>query len=315
MYNVELYIEQCLLSCLKQNLSSSCYEIIIINDGSTDNSLKIAEHIACLYNNIKIYSQKNAGLSEARNTGLKYAVGKYIWFVDSDDRIRENCLKQLLEQCESESLDILALAASDVVDGNEVRRFHYSNCKVLSGRELLELGEIQHCVPFSIYRRSFFVQHKLQFYPGIFHEDSEFSPRAYYYANRVGFTNKIIYLVTINPNSITRTVNYKKSFDCLTVARSMHLFYVEEARSLEPFFNNYISLIINNSLANFLNPPVDKTALEKAKNQYIDMLYKNRLLFKYLRNSSKLKYRVEGVLFTMFPRRVITIYKFLQIFK
>ena len=164
MYNVELYIEQCLLSCLKQDIPDSDYEIIIINDGSLDSSLAIAENVANSVSNIHIVSQPNSGLSVARNTGVRHAKGKYLWFVDSDDRIRENCLKGLLEQCERDSLDLLAIAAANVIEGNEVRRFSYTNLSVVSGGEVLEKGCIQHCVPFTIYRRNFFLQYQLQQY-------------------------------------------------------------------------------------------------------------------------------------------------------
>ena len=96
VYNVEKYIEKCLLSCLKQDIPQSDYEIIVVNDGSPDSSLAIAERIAAAATNIIIVSQKNGGLSAARNTGLKIAKGDYIWFIDSDDTIKENCLKSIV---------------------------------------------------------------------------------------------------------------------------------------------------------------------------------------------------------------------------
>lgn len=99
VYNVENYVEHCITSCLKQNILISEYEIIIVNDGSTDNSLFIAEKTATGHPNIKIISQCNKGLSMARNKGLSLAQGDYIWFVDSDDYIEENCLKQIIETC------------------------------------------------------------------------------------------------------------------------------------------------------------------------------------------------------------------------
>ena len=106
MYNVELYIEKCLLSCLNQDLPASDYEIIVVNDGSPDSSLAIAERIASLYDNLTIVSQKNAGLSAARNKALSLAKGKYVWFVDSDDRIQENCLRYILDECYNNGLDL-----------------------------------------------------------------------------------------------------------------------------------------------------------------------------------------------------------------
>lgn len=315
MYNVELYIERCLLSCLKQDIPMSDYEIIVVNDGSPDGSLSIAERVSSTANNIRIVSQPNGGLSAARNTGVKYAKGDYLWFVDSDDCIREDCLKSLVEQCERDNLDMLAIAAANVIDGCEVRRFSYTNLSVVPGGEVLDRGGLKHCVPFTIYRREFFLQHQLQFYPRIFHEDSEFSPRAYYYAQRVGFTNEILYLVTINPNSITRTINYKKSFDCLKVALSAHDFLLNVAKGKHArYFHNHISMMINNAMANFLLPVDDDEKRHVAELEFTKELFANRCLIKHLLSSSIIKYRIEGVLFTLFPRYVVKIYRMLQIF-
>lgn len=315
MYNVELYIEQCLLSCLRQDIPSSDYEIIVVNDGSPDGSLDIAERIANTASNIHIVSQPNGGLSAARNTGVLHAKGTYLWFVDSDDCIRENCLKSLVEQCERECLDMLAIAAANVINGCEVRRFSYTDLSVISGGEVLDRGRMQHCVPFTIYRRAFFLQHNLKFYPGIFHEDSEFSPRSYYYAKRVGFSNEIVYLVTINPNSITRSVNYQKSFDYLKVAVSVHDFLLDVTKGeYATFFHNHIALMINNAMANLMRPSNDKQKQKIAIRNFSKELYANRYLLGHYRKASIMKYKIEGLLFMLLPRYCFKVYSFLQFF-
>lgn len=310
MYNVELYIEKCLYSCLKQDVSYSDYEIIVVNDGSLDGSLQIAERIASQAPNIHIISQENSGLSSARNTGLKYAKGEYVWFVDSDDCIRNNCLRNIYNQCKHNGLDILAISAANIINGKEVRRFGYYFDGVISGNDVLVKGTLQHCVPFTIYRRTFLLDNDLKFYLGIFHEDSEFTPRAYYYAQKVGFTNEILYLVTINPNSITRTTNYKKSFDYLKVAQSIHEFQKNVPN--KKYFHYHISLMINNAMINLLNAAENNT-LSKEENirLFSRKLYKNRYLFKHLCKSSVLKYKIEGFLFTLFPHSCMKIYRFL----
>lgn len=308
VYNVEQYIERCLRSCLEQDIPQNEYEIIVVNDGSLDRSITIAEQIAATGTNITIISQENSGLSAARNKGLSLAKGEYIWFIDSDDAIKENCLKSIVEQCYSQDLDLLAICAANIIDNNIVRRFSYEDEKTKKGFDILTTGKIQHCAPFTIYKRKFLESNRLRFYTGIYHEDSEWSPRVYFLAKKVGFTNELLYFVTINPNSITRATNPQKGFDCLTVAYSVDNFYKTVAREkCSVFFHNHISLMINNALSNF-NTSVSKNIEDDFK----VTIYQKRQLFKHLCSSSILKYRIEGYLFRLFPKYVLCIYRLMQ---
>src|SRR5690606_23371492 len=87
IYNVQDYLKTCIDSLFNQDLLISDYEVIAVNDGSTDASLAILESLKKTYNSINIITQNNQGLSGARNTGIKHAIGTYILFVDSDDYI------------------------------------------------------------------------------------------------------------------------------------------------------------------------------------------------------------------------------------
>ncbi len=96
VYNTEKYVGECLDSCVDQDIPKNEYEIICVDDGSTDGSRKVLATYSEKYSNIHVYKQKNQGVSAARNGGISVAQGKYIWFVDSDDYIAVNCLKILL---------------------------------------------------------------------------------------------------------------------------------------------------------------------------------------------------------------------------
>ena len=100
VYNLEGYISETLDSCLEQNIPHSDYEIICINDGSTDNSESVILGYAERYPNIRLFTQENAGVSAARNLGISLAEGRYIWFVDGDDIIVSNCLSEILSMLE-----------------------------------------------------------------------------------------------------------------------------------------------------------------------------------------------------------------------
>ncbi|MFZ1235844.1 MAG: glycosyltransferase [Prevotella sp.] len=106
VYNCEDYIEECIQSIVHQNIEES-YEIIIIDDGSVDNSLKICKKLSLIYENIKIIQQKNSGPGIARNVGLKLAQGEYIYFIDADDYLNPSYFNALLKIAKKDNLDFI----------------------------------------------------------------------------------------------------------------------------------------------------------------------------------------------------------------
>lgn len=118
IYNLEEYIEECIMSLLNQDLPHSEYEILCINDGSTDSSLDILERLAKEHTNIIIINQKNQGVSAARNNGIKNAKGEYIWFVDGDDLIARNCLKFLITFMDEKKLPLIRFKYKTIYTNN-----------------------------------------------------------------------------------------------------------------------------------------------------------------------------------------------------
>ena len=102
VFNAENFIEQCLDSLLEQNIERDSYEIICVNDGSTDNSLEILKRYQQNHKNIFVIDQPNCGVSMARTNGIKQAQSEYIWFVDADDFIKPNCLSDIKEYLQEE---------------------------------------------------------------------------------------------------------------------------------------------------------------------------------------------------------------------
>ena len=306
-YNAEAYLDECLESCVRQNLDCEKYEIIIINDGSTDATGDIADRWASEYRNIKVIRQDNKGLSEARNAGMKAASGKYIMFVDSDDYIAENCLGQLAERCLSDNPDMLRFCAANVTYNGLIRRFSYIEESVRPGKDLLK-RHFQVCAPFSIYRKCFLETFSLKFLPGVFHEDNEFTPRAYWWAEKVTSVNDIVYYVRQTPASITRTPNPKRGLDLLEIINILAEF-AENMVSAEyrPYVYKQIADCINwcIRLTNSLGKEDAAMLMER--------IYSNRHIFCHMLKSHKLTHRIEGRLLTIFPKRARLIYNILDI--
>lgn len=307
LYNVEKYIEKCLLSCLNQDIPQSDYEIIVVNDGSPDGSLAIAERIAATATNITIISQNNGGLSAARNTGLKYAKGEYVWFVDSDDWIESNCLQQLVTTLYDERLDALVINGVRVINGyNKKNPPRAYTDRILSGKEFLKCTIVNCAAVITIYRKDILFSNNISFKTGIFHEDAEFTPRAYFFVQKIAIKNYHFYYNLLNPSSITQTINPKKGFDLLKVAYSLHTFQQGILDEDNSYYNKYIASVINQALNNAMI--MDKKDL----NLFINELVKNRYIFNALIKSEGMIYKLEGILFKLFPRKCVSIYKFLK---
>ncbi|GAA4231973.1 hypothetical protein GCM10022291_05630 [Postechiella marina] len=210
VYNVAPYIEKCVLSCIHQDIPRDQYEIIMVNDGATDNSLSICETLKAEFDFLKIISQKNKGLSGARNTGLKHAVGKYVWFVDSDDWIKEKTLKSLVDALQTDT-DIIWLGHDVWENGVATKTFTpKQTAGAISGAALFtnHLDNLFYIWKF-VYRRSFLNTNHLTFLEGILYEDLEFTPRALLKAKKCTTISKTFYHYLIRPGSIATNVKPK----------------------------------------------------------------------------------------------------------
>ena len=118
IYNVEKYLKRCLDSVLGQTYKN--YEVIMVDDGSTDNCPAICDNYAAMDARVKVIHKQNAGLGMARNTGIENATGDYICFFDSDDFVATNLLELCAKELEKENYDIVAFDYSDYKDGNVI---------------------------------------------------------------------------------------------------------------------------------------------------------------------------------------------------
>lgn len=246
VYNVELYLEQCLESLRTQDYSD--YEVICVNDGSTDSSRKILTAWETRMPQMRVIDRANGGLSAARNTGLQAATGDYVVFVDSDDWVEASMLSTLAKVTDGNDMVCFACRrtdnnAHDTLQPEQSGGWEYYNRHALEHREVAFVCVWQRC-----YRRSFLIENNLCFREGILHEDNEFTPRVCLKAKKVTVTPDVLYNYRVRPGSImtTRGMKSKESL-----------------------------ILIGNELSNLFSREnsIDKTIIYRSLTQYYQMAF------------------------------------------
>jgi glycosyltransferase involved in cell wall biosynthesis len=245
VYNVEKYLEQCLNSVINQTLEY--IEIICINDGSTDNSLKILKKYETKDNRINIISKTNEGLGAARKTGLDNASGEFIYFVDSDDCIVKDALKKLYENGINNNSDIVML---DILEYNEKNNEltknsddiynvgkHFNNKKIDFNNFFFTISKVKLFLlnrgfntSYKFYKHSFLKKYDDFYFPKhtIF-EDMFFHVQVLLRAKRISFCPYLLYIYrTTNENSIMNNTNNSiKIFDIFDAIDNIKNFLTE----------------------------------------------------------------------------------------
>jgi glycosyltransferase involved in cell wall biosynthesis len=194
VYNVAAYLGTFLDSLRAQTLPAGDFEIIAVNDGSTDTCPQLLEQYASRMPNLRVLRQENRGLSEARNTGLREARGEWLAFADSDDLVAPDTYARWLAQAEAGRLDMLLGNGWYHPEGREPDRPILSGVAatpVTSGadwlRARLAARFLPHMVWLHLYRRDFIERHRLRFVPRLVHEDVLWTTRALLRAERVQY--------------------------------------------------------------------------------------------------------------------------------
>lgn len=259
VYNVEAYVGRCIESCLKQDSSPSEYELLIVNDGSQDGSMDVVRQYAQLHDNIRIVEQENAGLSAARNRGICEAIGEYVWFVDSDDFIENDVLGKLINDCYSQELDVLCFGLQLSYSNGSKEPFiitDESKGDVLRGERFVSLVGMPPAAWCAIYRKKFLFDNNLDFLEGVIHEDQEFTPRAYYLAQRIKYLPLVTYNYFQREGSIMTSPEKraKKAKDLLIICDSLYQFTKEHIEEGTPAYHTMIGKInfaFSQSLRNY----------------------------------------------------------------
>lgn len=301
-FNVEKLISQCLKSILNQGISSKEYEIIIVDDGSTDKTVKVIISILKTQKNIILLRQENQKQGTARNNALKIAKGEYIWFVDSDDYIEKNSLLKLYKIAKKKNLDLLCfnnyIVKNDQIISitSPLKKLEYD--KIYRGKDFINSKEI-YCGPcFCIYKREFLLKNQIWFKEKLTYEDNEFMLRVYYYANRVSHINFPLYYVLLTDTSTTRSPSKAPIFDLIKIAKHM-MDFCDEIHSKDFTKKNcyfYTVLTFNTAIYKLRLQSKETRKDFISSTRYLKM----RIILAMFKSHNP-KYALEGIIFSISP--------------
>ena len=267
VYNVEEYLRKCLDSLVNQTLKD--IEIIVVNDGSPDNSNDIILEYANQYPNVKAFKKDNSGLSDTRNYGIKHAKGEYITFVDSDDWVKLDMYEKLYNKAKEKDYDIVTSDINYVYpDHNEII---YTDPKKDTTDIRRVFINLYPTVCTKIFKRELFIKNKLEFKSGVWYEDVEMMYRLLPLINSIGVVHEDFYQYLQREKSITSTIS-PKIYDYINNFNGL-IDYYKENNYYEKYYKELEYAYVRYAYATFI-----KTCLGYAKSEYlkaVDVAIKN----------------------------------------
>lgn len=300
VYNVEKYIDKCLNSLVNQTLKD--IEIIVVNDGSPDESQKIIDKYTKKYSNVKSYIKKNGGISSTRNYGLKYANGEYIAFVDGDDYVDATMFEKLYNKAKKKSYDVVECNPRMVDDnGKLIKDVHYTLSNDVTTVEELKkyMINMYTSVWNKIYKKSLF-NNGIKFKVGVWFEDVEFLYKLIPFVKSIGFVNENLYYYVQREGSITKTFDdrlycYVDNWNGIVEFYKKNRLYDRYYKEIEYSYVRYLFASFIRQSSNYKD--------KKNFNKTVEMAIKN--VKEYFPNYRKNKYfykSIKGIYLLTFNR-------------
>ena len=281
-YNVERYIQRCLDSIYACGLLDSRFEVLCINDCSPDNTIGVLKLNQNGHGNLKIINHdKNKGLGGGRNTGIREARGKYLWFIDSDDEIIGEDFSGALEMAVDDNLDVLCFNYCRIDEESRELSRHlvFKDMQATDGysfvNEVFQCGIVNHMgyVWRFLYRTDFLRGHRLFFPEKVHWEDTVFMPKSILLAERIASVPQVFYAYRVNPDSISgvfgKVYPAKSIFDFSFCAGEGLLRFSEEVKDDDlraAFRNTAIQKYINGFAIHLLR------ASEKERKRFFGLI-------------------------------------------
>lgn len=280
IYNVEKYLRECIDNALKQTYKD--IELVLVDDGSPDNCPQICDEYVALDSRVKVIHQENGGLSAARNSGLAMAKGEYVYFLDSDDYIAENAIRQLHDKAKENDLDVVLFDGFVIDEGGKrdkancyyIRKGRYND--EYDGRtlfaEMVNNSDYKSPVQFLYIRKACLTNSNLSFYEGILHEDELFTFLLLMQCKRAGHLSKGLYYRRKRRGSImTAPVSERNFAGCLCVLEEMVKYYTGNE------FEAYVGNAVRKHIAEFFRATYNRYRRLSKREQEKTMTKKKQL--------------------------------------
>lgn len=312
VYNVENYLEECVNSILNQEFHD--YEIILVNDGSTDKSGEICDEYAKKFENIKVIHQTNSGSSCARNTGINHAQGTFILFVDSDDFINKGSLSEI-SKCISEdpSVDVIFLRAmkfykssnTKILETGYDKRAIFQKPKEEVLKHLTTLDKFPGSASTKLVSRELIINNDLYFRQGLFSEDIDWTIRLLKAAQRFNYCDYPYYFYRQNRSgSITNSISIKNIESLLKIIKG-HSVKSSQNDSVQHIINQFLAYEYVVLLANISNANLKKDKI----NEFIEEAKKYKWLLKTSNNKKVIATNIICNIFGLkFTSRLLSYY-------
>ena len=255
-YNASKYIVECLDSIIKQSLQD--IEIIVVNDGSIDDTKSILDALALEDKRLKIIHQKNQSVGVARTNGVLVAQGEYIAFVDSDDTINEDMLKTMYEKAQEKNSDIVVCNYNRVDAKGKILSKAYFSEKYLDFEASLSL-KIDPPTWNKIYKKELFLDNNIHFKERVFCEDLATTMELFFFAKQIDNVDAYLYNYFINPNGASMNIT-QKNVDHIFIALETNKLFLQKQGVMEVYQHSFILRIL----------------------QQLDVMYSNKELYTYV---------------------------------
>ena len=289
IYNVEKYLERCIDSILAQTFQD--YELLLVNDGSTDNSAVICKRYLRYGERVKYYEKSNGGLGDARNYGIGKAKGDFLVFVDSDDYIEPDMLNIINETIKSYNSDIVIFNHAIVNMKDEllyVEKLSLPTETIMNLCDNRELLLIDPSACSKVYKRELFVDNQIDYPERVWYEDLRTTAKVLSLADRIVYIDRALYHYFKRPGSIMNNANTVRNLEIIEAVEDLRVYFEEKFKGLYQEEIEFLAVekVLVDAVGRIMSVAYDKKIVEELSD-YVRRTFPNYKDNKYLKHLNR----------------------------